>query len=271
MTWLKTINRYFWLTFLAIITIAPILLGVWASLLPTADIAAGNFLSTHISLANYIGAIQTTPVLRYIANSFVTSMLITLGELVFCTLAAYVFVFIDFRFKKQLFFVFLITMMLPFEAQIIPNFQTIRSFGWLNSYAGLTIPFFASAFGVFMLRQAFLKIPSELQEYSEILGMNHMRFLMGIVLPYSRSTIVTFVIYMFLTHWNAYLWPLITTFTDAYRPTQVGLKQLQAEDTFSNWGVIMATAILILIPTLIVLIIGQRYFKKGLNVGGAKG
>jgi sn-glycerol 3-phosphate transport system permease protein len=185
-------------------------------------------------------------------------------------LAAYAFAFLDFRFKKQIFALFLITMMLPFEAQIIPNFQTVRTLGWLDSYAGLTIPFFASAFGVFMLRQAFLQVPNELHEYSQLIGLNHLQFLFRIVLPYSRSTIVTFVLYMFLTHWNDYLWPLITTFTDQYRTTQVGLKQLQAQDTFSNWGVIMATAILILLPTLIVLIIGQCYFRKGLNTGGLK-
>ena len=270
MTQLKHANHYFWLILVALLMSAPILIGIWASLLPTADIAAGHLTSTNISLANYVAAIQTTPVLRYMANSFIIAILITAGQLVLCTLAAYAFAFLDFRFKKQIFALFLITMMLPFEAQIIPNFQTVRTLGWLDSYAGLTIPFFASAFGVFMLRQAFLQVPNELREYSQLIGLNHLQFLFRIVLPYSRSTIVTFVLYMFLTHWNDYLWPLITTFTDQYRTTQVGLKQLQAQDTFSNWGVIMATAILILLPTLIVLIIGQRYFRKGLNTGGLK-
>lgn len=271
MTQLKHANHYFWLILVALLMSAPILIGIWASLLPTADIAAGHLTSTNISLANYVAAIQTTPVLRYMANSFIIAILITAGQLVLCTLAAYAFAFLDFRFKKQIFALFLITMMLPFEAQIIPNFQTVRALGWLDSYPGLTIPFFTSAFGVFMLRQAFLQVPNELKEYSDLIGLGRLQFLWRIVLPYSRSMLITFGLYTFLTHWNQYLWPLITTFSDAHRPTQVGLKQLQAEDTFSNWGVIMATAILVLLPTLLILIVGQRYFRKGLNAGGVKG
>ncbi len=157
MTHVKHGARYLLLTVVAVILLFPILLGIWASLLPTKDIAAGNFLSTNISLNNYWQAFVTTPIIRYMINSFVTAGLITIGQLVLCTLAAYAFAFMNFRYKKQLFFAFLITMMLPFEAQIIPNFQTVKALGWLNNYAGLTIPFFTSAFGVFMLRQAFCR------------------------------------------------------------------------------------------------------------------
>ncbi|ERL65789.1 carbohydrate ABC transporter permease [Schleiferilactobacillus shenzhenensis] len=271
MKYAKRTIHYVLLILIALLVMAPLLLGIWASLLPTTDIVAGHFNSLNISLNNYVAAIQTTPVVLYMWNSLVISSLIMVGQLIFCTLAAYAFAFLQFRFKNGIFFAFLITMMLPFEAQIIPNFQTVRALGWLDSYPGLTIPFFTSAFGVFMLRQAFLQVPRELKEYSDLIGLGRLQFLTRIVLPYTRSTIITFVLYTFLTHWNAYLWPLITTFSDAHRPTQVGLKQLQSEDTFNNWGVIMATAIMVLLPTLLILIIGQRYFRKGLNAGGVKG
>ena len=239
--------------------------------MPTKDIAAGNFLSTNISLNNYWQAFVTTPIIRYMINSFVTAGLITIGQLVLCTLAAYAFAFINFRYKKQLFFAFLVTMMLPFEAQIIPNFQTVKAFGWLDNYAGLTIPFFTSAFGVFMLRQAFLQIPADLVDFGNYLGLGRLQFLWKIAVPYIRSMLITFALYTFLTHWNQYLWPLITTFSDDFRPVQVGLKQLQSEDTFANWGMVMATAIIVLLPTLALLLIGQKFFKRNLNAGGTKG
>ena len=187
MTHVKHGARYLLLTVVAVILLFPILLGIWASLLPTKDIAAGNFLSTNISLNNYWQAFVTTPIIRYMINSFVTAGLITIGQLVLCTLAAYAFAFMNFRYKKQLFFAFLITMMLPFEAQIIPNFQTVKALGWLNNYAGLTIPFFTSAFGVFMLRQAFLQIPTDLVDFGKYLGLSRLQFLWKIAVPYSRS------------------------------------------------------------------------------------
>lgn len=263
--------QYLGLTAIALLLLLPLLFGLWASLLPTPDIATGALNFQHLSLANYAAAIQTTPILRYVVSSFVIAGLIVAGQLVLCSLAAYAFAFIDFRFKNQLFFAFLITMMLPFEAQIIPNFQTVRALGWLNQYTAMTVPFFTSAFGVFMLRQAFLSVPAELREFGTFIGLGHVRMLTKIILPYSRSMVITFCLYTFLSNWNQYLWPLITTFSDQFRPVQVGLKQLQAEDTFSNWGVVMATAMLALVPTLALLLAGQRFFKRNLNAGGVKG
>ncbi|WP_179394795.1 carbohydrate ABC transporter permease [Lacticaseibacillus absianus] len=268
---IKRTIQYSGLTLVALLLLAPLLVGLWASLLPTTDIAMGALNFHHLSLANYAAAIQTTPIVRYVLSSFVISSLITIGQLVLCSMAAYAFAFIAFRFKQAVFFTFLVTMMLPFEAQIIPNFQTIKALGWLNQYAGMTIPFLTSAFGVFMLRQAFLRVPSELIELGHFLGLSHGQTLAKLVLPYSRSMLVTFGLYTFLANWNQYLWPLITTFSDQYRPVQVGLKQLQAEDTFANWGVVMATAMLALVPTLLLLLGGQRFFKRNLNAGGVKG
>ncbi|KRN27281.1 ABC-type sugar transport system, permease component [Lactobacillus selangorensis] len=268
---LKNGLQYLLLTGVAVLLLFPLLLGFWASLLPTKEIAAGRFLATNLSWHNYEQALLTTPLIRYLANSLVTAGLITFGQLLLCTLAADAFVFSDLHYKKQLFAVFLVTMMLPFEAQIIPNFQTIKAFGWLDHYAGLTVPFFTSAFGVFMLRQAFLQLPADLVRFGQYLGLSQLQFLWKIVVPYSRSMLVTFGLYTFLTQWNQYLWPLITTFSDDYRPVQVGLKQLQSEDTFANWGMLMATAMIVLVPTLVLLICGQKFFKHNLNAGGTKG
>lgn len=265
------IGHYGLLTVLTFIVAFPLLLGIWISLLPSVDIAAGKFFSNNVSLSNYVTALTTTPLFKYMWNTFVVAALIVFGELVFCTLAAYAFAFIDFRFKKQLFFLFILTMMFPGEARIIANFQTVKWLGWLDSFAGLTVPFMASAFGVFMLRQAFLQVPTELREFSQLVGQSHLEFLMRIVLPYSASTIVTFCLYTFVTHWNMYLWPLIVTFGDSHRTTQIWLKQLQSEYTFTDWGTIMATSMIILLPTLLIIIAGHHFFKNGINAGGLKG
>jgi len=134
----------------------------------------------------------------------------------------------------------------------------------------LLIPFLTSAFGTFMLRQAFMQTPSELKEAADIEGLNHFQFYWNIVLPYNKISMITLGAYSFLGAWNQYLWPMLTTFSNNSRVIQNGLKQLQSEETFNDWGMIQASAAIIVIPTIIVLFIGQHYFKSGMNEGAVK-
>lgn len=185
-------------------------------------------------------------------------------------MSAYAFVFLKFKGRKLLFTLFLATMMLPFEAEIIPNFQTVKAMGLLNTYSVMVIPFLTSAFGVFMLRQSFMQMPIELKEAADIEGLGHFQFYWKMVLPYNRIPLMTLGAYSFLGAWNQYLWPMLTTFSNDFRPVQNGLRQLQSEETFNDWGMIQATAAIVVIPTLIVLFIGQHYFKSGVNEGAVK-
>lgn len=266
---LKKIGQYAFLIVLMLIVVSPFLLGFWTSFLPTSQISKGA-LWGKLSLANYWVAFTTTPILRYLFNSIVIASLTTVAQVVFCSMSAYAFVFLKFKGRKFLFYAFLATMMLPFEAEVIPNFMTVKSMGLLNHFAVMVVPFMATAFGTFMLRQSFLQIPKELKEAADIEGLNHWQFYYQVTLPYSRISIVTLAAYSFLTSWNQYLWPMLTTFSDNFRPVQDGLRQLQSSETFNNWGMIQASACIVVIPTLIVLFIGQHYFKAGLNEGSVK-
>jgi len=267
---LKRIFSYILLIVLAVVILAPFFIGIWTSFLPTMEIAKGNLFSTNLSFNNYIAAFTKTPILRYLANTVVIATITMIAQLIFCSMSAYAFVFLKFRFRKTIFSLFLITMMLPFEAEIIPNFATIKHMGLLDNYAALIIPFLTSAFGTFMLRQSFMQTPAELKEASDIEGLNHFQFYWNVVLPYNKISLITLGAYSFLGAWNQYLWPMLTTFSNNSRVIQNGLKQLQSEETFNDWGMIQASAAIIVIPTIIVLFIGQHYFKSGMNEGAVK-
>ncbi|ALB29650.1 MULTISPECIES: carbohydrate ABC transporter permease [Companilactobacillus] len=267
---LKRVFSYILMILLALIILGPFFIGIWTSFLPTMDIAKGNMFSTNVSLDNYVAAFTRTPILRYLGNTVVIATVTMLAQLLFCSMSAYAFVFLKFRFRKTFFTLFLVTMMLPFEAEIIPNFATIKQMGLLDHFGALIIPFLTSAFGTFMLRQSFMQTPAELKEASDIEGLNHFQFYWKIVLPYNKISMITLGAYSFLGAWNQYLWPMLTTFSNNSRVIQNGLKQLKSEETFNDWGMIQASAAIIVIPTIIVLFVGQHYFKSGMNEGAVK-
>ena len=266
----ERISRYVVLCLLSVFILTPFVLGLWTSVLPTADISSGSLFSTHISLDNYVNAMKNTAIIRYLLNSLVISVLTTAVQLIFCSMSAYAFVFLKFRGRNFLFGLFLATMMLPFEAEVIPNFATMRQLNLLNTYSVMVVPFLTSAFGTFMLRQNFKQMPAELKEASDVCGLSHWKFYTKVTLPYAKISLLTLASYSFLSSWNQYLWPMLTTFSDKYRPVQDGLRQLQSQETFNDWGMIQASAAIVVIPTLIVLFIGQKSFKSGINEGAVK-
>lgn len=266
----ERISRYVVLCLLSVFILTPFVLGLWTSFLPTEDISSGSLFSTHISLDNYVNAMKNTAIIRYLLNSLVISVLTTAFQLIFCSMSAYAFVFLKFRGRNFLFGLFLATMMLPFEAEVIPNFATMRQLNLLNTYSVMVVPFLTSAFGTFMLRQNFKQMPAELKEASDVCGLSHWKFYTKVTLPYAKISLLTLASYSFLSSWNQYLWPMLTTFSDKYRPVQDGLRQLQSQETFNDWGMIQASAAIVVIPTLIVLFIGQKSFKSGINEGAVK-
>jgi sn-glycerol 3-phosphate transport system permease protein len=219
---------------------------------------------------NYAQVLATIPIARYLLNSFVVSSAVVVGQLITASLAAYAFAFLVFRGRDLLFFVFLSTLMIPWEATIIPNYMTIRTLGWLDSYQGLAVPFMATAFGTFLLRQAFLQIPRELWDSARIDGASSFRFLRAMVVPLSRPALGTVAIYGFLSTYNQYFWPLLITNQQLMRTTQVGIAQLRDEESL-RWGLIMAGVIMVAVPTLALLVLGQRQLIRGLTAGAVKG
>ncbi|WP_100330237.1 carbohydrate ABC transporter permease [Bacillus xiapuensis] len=266
----RKVLTYFLLTVMGVVVFAPTILAFWLSFMSNEDIFSGNFFSPKLTFDNYILAFERFPLWSYLINSFIVSLVIMMGQLIVASLAAYAFVFLKFKGRNALFFLFLATMMIPFEASIIPNFQTIRDAGLLNTYSGLALPFLATAFGTFLLRQNFKQIPYELKEASEIVGMGDFRFYLTVVLPTAKTSLVTLGVYGFLSAWNMYLWPLLATTDDTVRTVQIGLKQLQSQEQMNEWGVMMAGAVIVAIPTLLLLFLGQKQLQKGLTEGAIK-
>lgn len=258
------------LTFAAVLVFFPIVYACMISFMTGSEILQGKFLPAAFTFDNYMKAFSRLPLLKYLLNSFIVSFSVMLGQLAVCSLAAYAFVFIPFKGRDFIFFLFISTMMIPWEATMIPNFMTIQKLNWINTYQGLTLPFFALAFGTFLLRQHFKTIPKELHEAAQVAGMGSFQFFIKVILPISRTSLVTLGAYGFLTTWNMYLWPLLVTNNDQVRTVQIGLKQLQSQEVATDWGVVMAGVIVVIIPTLLLLFLGQKQLQKGLTQGAIK-
>ncbi|MTT31893.1 ABC transporter permease subunit [Terrilactibacillus sp. BCM23-1] len=267
---IKRGSLYVVLILIALLLFFPIIYAFLVSFMSTKEVLMGHLIPKSFSLTNYIDAFQALPLLHSLINSMLVSIITTIGQIIVCSLAAYAFVFIEFRGRQFLFFLFVSTMMIPWEASIIPNFVTVQKLGWINHYAALTIPFFATAFGTFLLRQHFKTIPKELHEASRMAGLGHLTFFLKVVMPVSKTSLVTLGIYCFLTTWNSYLWPLLVTTDERSRTAQIGLRQLHAQENVTQWGVVMAGVVIVAIPTLLVLFLGQKHLQKGLMDGAVK-
>jgi sn-glycerol 3-phosphate transport system permease protein len=235
-----------------------------------AEVLEGKIWPSSFSFENYRDAFEKVPLLHYLINSFAVSIFVMAGQLLVSSLAAFAFVFIKFKGRDAIFFLFISTMMIPWEATMVPNFLTAQKLGWINNYLGLTIPFFALAFGTFLLRQQFKTIPNELYEASQVAGISRFRFFWNVVLPVSKTSLVTLGVYSFLTTWNMYLWPLLVTNTEDVRTVQIGLKQMQTQEISTDWGVVMAAVVVVILPTLLLLFLGQKRLQKGLTQGAIK-
>jgi len=266
----RKIVLYSLLIISVIIMMFPIFYACMISFMQGGEILRGNLIPDSFTFANYQSAFEKVPLFRYLWNSFYVSAVVMIGQLLVSSLAAYAFVFMAFKGRDFIFFVFISTMMIPWEATMVPNFITVQKLGWLNSYSSLTIPFFALAFGTFLLRQQFKTIPKELFEASQVAGISRFRFFWNVVLPVSKTSLITLGIYSFLTTWNMYLWPLLVTNNESVRTVQIGLKQLQSQEISTEWGVVMAAVVVVILPTLILLFIGQKRLQNGLTQGAIK-
>lgn len=264
--------RYILLIIAAVVILFPIYYAVITSLQPTNEITSGkpHFFPQHVQFSNYLESLKMAPLGRFIINSVITSVIIVLGQLITSSLAAYAFVFLKFKGRNFLFYLVLATMMTPVEVTIIPNYITIRSLNWLNSYPGLAAPFIAAGFGTFLIRQYFAQLPFSLYEAAVIDGCGHFKFFTSIAIPLVRPALGTLTVYAFLQSWNQYLWPLLVTNSTTMRTVQIGLSSLQNQDALA-WNVVMAGVVIILIPTILLLIFGQKQLVQGITSGSVKG
>ncbi len=257
---------------LALLLVSPLLYCLSVSFMTEPELM--NFpprlLPSALSFENYRAALQMAPILQFLLNSLIAAVACTAGQLITGALAGYAFAMHEFPGKRVLFLLMLATMMIPGQAIIISNYLTVAGLGMIDTYQALIIPYLTSAFCVFNMRQAFLSIPTELKESAELDGCSSPVFLVRIGLPLVLPSLGSLGIYTFLSVWNQYLWPLLVTNKPATRTVQIGIGMLQDADA-NAYGPIMAGVVMVLIPSIIVFILGQRTLIQGLTAGAVKG
>ncbi len=208
---------------------------------------------------------STAPVGRMMAVSLISALVISLGKIAISLLSAFAIVFFRFPFRMAIFWAVFITLMLPVEVRIAPTYQVVADLGLLNSYAGLTVPLIASATATFLFRQFFLTIPDELIEAARMDGASPMQFFKDVLLPLSLTSMSALFVIQFIYGWNQYLWPLLVTTEENMYPVVIGIRRMiSGGDAQTDWPIVMATAMLAMIPPALVVMLMQKWFVKGL-------
>ncbi|MEC7841655.1 MAG: carbohydrate ABC transporter permease [Candidatus Latescibacterota bacterium] len=218
---------------------------------------------------NYVDAIRYGEVDRYLANSFIYAVIITSVQLFFNVLAAYAFARMEFRGRDLLFTLLLCTMMIPPAVLLIPNFLVIRELGLVDSVSGVLLPSLAGAFGIFLLRQAFLNIPTELEHAARIDGCGSWGILFNVILPLSKPALITLGLFTFMGAWNMFEWPLVVLSNQDYYPLTVGLSLFRSE-TSADWPRIFAASVMGAAPLIFLFLLAQRYLVGGISLSGMK-
>ena len=250
-----------WLTFVASTWDAATVINGQMPLYP------GPYFLENYNRILFVGTSSTTrePVIGMMLNSFIMAMAIALGKIFISVLSAYAVVYYRFPFRMAAFWIIFITLMLPVEVRIFPTFKIVSDLNMLDTYQGLAIPLIASATGTLLFRQFFMTIPDELLEASKIDGAGPFRFFKDTLLPLSMTTIAALFVIQFIYGWNQYLWPLLVTTKDSMQTIVIAIKKMiVTADALTEWQLAMATAMLAMLPPVLVVIAMQRLFVKGL-------
>lgn len=266
----RKVGRYVLLTVMAVVVLFPIYVMIVGALKPGNKVLEHPLLPSNFTFTTLRNAWNSGNLGRALWNSTVVSVVVTLAQVATSVLAAYAFVFLKFPGRTLIFALFLATLLVPLEATLTVNRRTIQDLAWLNSYKGLTVPFLATAFGIFMIRQVFLQIPKEMREAASMDGLGHIGFLREVAVPLSRPTIGALALFAFLTSWNQYLWPVLITTNERFNTVQTGLKALK-QDSLGQPNLVIAGTVIIALPIFIVLISFQRQLVRGLTAGAVKG
>lgn len=276
---------YVLLSLLAIIFVFPFVWSFLTSVKSDAEVFdQGITLPSVWRFDNYIQAVQSYNLIRYLFNSTLVSVVVAIAHLALASTAGYAFSRLQFPGRDYLFVAIVATLMVPSQATLVPLFILVKNwpllggnniwgqggFGMLDSYWALTVPLFATAYGTFLLRQFFLTLPADLEDAARIDGSSEFGIYLRIVLPLSGPALATLVIFSFQNMFNDFVWPLVTTRSDVMKTIQVGLAQFRREGT-TDWTLLMAGTMIATIPILVVFMLGQRYFTKGIALSGIKG
>lgn len=257
---------------MVLIILLPLLYAVSVALMPSSELFTTqlNLIPKNPTLSNFKEALAKVPLVRFVLNSFLVAGVITFGQIISCSLAAFSFSFLDFKGKNILFMLVMATMMIPGEATIISNYLTVSRLGWLDTYKVLIIPYLTSAMGIFLFRQFYLTFPISLYESAKIDGCGNLRFILQILIPLTKSAIGAMAVYTFINAWNMYMWPLLVTGSDKMRTVQIGIGMLDSVDSQSI-TLMIAGVVMIILPSISIFIIGQKQLIKGMFSGAVKG
>lgn len=256
----------------AFLILLPLIYAVSIAFMPSSDLYTMdlNLIPRHPTLENFRQALSKIPLIRFILNSFLVAGLITLGQIISCSLAAFSFSFLEYKGKGILFMLVMATMMVPGEATIISNYLMVGQWGWLNTYRVLIIPYLTSAMGIFLFRQFYQSFPLSLYEAAKIDGCSNLRFIFIILLPLTKAAIGAMAVYTFINAWNMYMWPLLVTGNENMRTVQIGLSMLNSVDSQSI-TMMIAGVVLIILPSISIFIAGQKQLIRGMFSGAVKG
>jgi multiple sugar transport system permease protein len=229
-----------------------------------------TWIPSEVAWSNYTKALTAMPFDRFYLNSFIVAASVTLLTILTSSLAAFAFARLRFRGRDILFLIYLATLMIPFTVLLIPNFIVIRTLDWYDSYQALIFPPAFSAFATFLLRQYFRGIPMELDDAARIDGASSLRIWWQIIMPNSAPALAALSIFVFLGNWNEFLWPLVVTNSQEMRTVPVGLNAFQGQFNV-RWELLMAAAVVAMLPVLVVYLFAQKWFIKGITISGLGG
>ena len=265
---------HFSLIIIALVIAAPVIFALIKSTQSPAQIFSypPKFSFGNFALSNYHIAWFHYNLGRLMLNTVAVAFTVMLGKIILSLFAALGLVYFDFRFKGLIFIFILLTLMMPVPVRIVPLFDLVRKLGWGNSFWALTVPFFASATGIFLFRQHFMSIPSSLVDAARVEGVSPMRFLWQILVPMSMNTIGAMAVIEFVYIWNQYLWPLIIISSNKKQMIQIGIRMLtlSGPQGAMNWGVAMAGVVIAILPPLIMFILLQEQFMHGFALSEEK-
>lgn len=255
-----------------LIVLLPLLYAFSIAFMPSSEVFTTdlNLIPKNPTISNFVDVLKKVPIFKFVFNSFVVAGLITLGQIVSCSLAAFSFSFLNFKGKEILFMLVMSTMMIPGEATIISNYLTVSSWNWLDSYQVLIVPYLTSAMGIFLFRQFYLSFPIALYESAKIDGCTNLKFICKILMPLTKSAIGAMSVYTFINAWNMYMWPLLVTGSDKMRTVQIGISMLNSIDSQSI-TMMIAGVVMIIVPSLLIFVVGQKQLIRGMFSGAVKG
>ncbi|MGM0420327.1 MAG: carbohydrate ABC transporter permease [Bacillota bacterium] len=266
----KLLNKifiHFLIALLVFLVAAPVLWAIIASTQTPGEIYSypPKLTFGSATVRNFYLAWTRFNIGRGMLNSLIIAVIVTVCKIIISLMAALALVYFDFPMKPAIFFLILLTLLIPIPVVIIPLFELVSDLGWANSYWALTLPFFASATGTFLFRQHFMSIPTSIAEAAKIDGAGPIRFLVQILTPMSLNTIGAFCVIQFVYMWNQYLWPLLIISDKRYQVVQVSMRQLTTTgpEQMIDWGIAMAGALIALVPPLIIFFLLQEQFMRG--------